>query len=120
MNQTTLWHDTIFDALGTAVQAAGGTKRVAGRLWPTLGSDIATARLRSALNPEHPQKLCPEELVVIGRMARDVGDNSLMEFLGRELANEVTPIAPADAKKLARRQRRLALLDELKRLEDEE
>lgn len=120
MQQNALWHDTIFDALGGAVQAAGGTKRVAGKLWPTLDSTSATARLRSSLNPEHAQKLDPAELLAIARLGKDAGDNSLMDFLARELGYEVKPLAPADAKKRAKRVRRLALLEELKRLEDEE
>jgi hypothetical protein len=120
MQQSTLWHDTIFDALGTAVQAAGGTKRVASRLWPNVDSGSAQARLRGALNTDHAQKLCPEEVLAIARMGKEAGDNSLMEFLARELGYEVKPLAPGEAKKRVKRVRRLALLEELKRLEDEE
>lgn len=118
--QTVLWHDTIYDALGTAVQAAGGTKRVAPKLWPTLGSTSAEARLRCSLNPEHQQKLDPSELLAIAFLGKEAGDNSLMDFLARELGYEVRPLAPAEAKKRLKRSRRLALLEELKRLEDEE
>jgi hypothetical protein len=120
MNQSKLWCDTVFDALGAAVQAAGGTKRVAARLWPTLDSTSATARLRSSLNTEHAQKLDPDEFLAIARMGKEVGENSVMEFLGRELGYEIKSLAPVEAKKRAKRARRLALLDELKRLEDEE
>jgi hypothetical protein len=118
--QQALWHDTIFDALGAAVQAAGGVKKVAGKLWPSLDPTSATARLRGALNPDHAQKLCPAELLMLAKLARDVGDNSLMEFLARELGYEVRALEPEEAKKRAKRVRRLALLEELKRLEDEE
>ena len=118
--QQALWHETIFDSLGSAVQAAGGPKRVAARLWPTLDSTSATARLRSSLNPEHAQKLGPEETSMIIRLAREAGDNSIMEFLAREHGYELKPLAPAEAKKRAKRVRRLALLEELKQLEDEE
>jgi hypothetical protein len=118
--QQVLWHDTIFDALGAAVQAAGGTKRVAGKLWPTLDSTSATARLRGCLNPDHAQKLCPEELLAVMRLGKEAGDNSAMEFLARELGYELKPLSPGEAKKRAKRVRRLALLEELKRLEDEE
>jgi hypothetical protein len=118
--QQVLWHDTIFDALGAAVQAAGGTKRVASKLWPALDETSASARLRAGLNPDHAQKLCLEEMLMIARLAGGAGDTSVMNFLGRELGFEVKPLSPGDAKKRAKRARRLALLDELKRLEDEE
>jgi hypothetical protein len=119
MMQTALWHDTIFDALGGAVQAAGGAKKVAGKLWPTLDSTSATARLRACLNPDHAQKLCPAELLMIARLAREVGDSSVMEFLARELGYEITPLAAEETKKRAKKARRMALLEELRRLEDE-
>lgn len=118
--QQELWHDTIFDALGAAVQAAGGAKKVAGKLWPALDSTSANARLRCGLNPDHAQKLCLQEVLLILRMAKDSGDTSVMDFLARELGFEIKPLSPAESKKRARRVRRLALLEELKRLEDEE
>lgn len=118
--QQVLWHDTIFDALGAAVQAAGGSKKVAGKLWPTLDSTSATARLRGCLNPDHAQKLCPEELLMIARLGKESGDNSLMEFLARDLGYEIAPLSPAETKKRAKRARKRALLEELLRLEDDE
>jgi hypothetical protein len=97
MHQPALFHDSIFDALGTAVQAAGGVKRVAAALWPTLATEAACARLRGALNPEHAQKLCPLELVAIGRLARVAGDSSVMRYLAAEWGfAEPQPIEPED------------------------
>jgi hypothetical protein len=120
MEQTALWYENFFDAIGAAVQAAGGTKRVAGKLWPTLDQTTAAARLRGCLNVDHAQKLDPDELLAISRLAREAGDNSIMEFQARELGYELKPLAPEEAKKRVKRVRRLALLEELKRLEDEE
>lgn len=120
MQQSELWHDTIFDALGAAVQAAGGVKRVAGKLWPALDSSSATARLRGCLNPEHAQKLCPEEFVMIGELAREAGECSIGAFLARAWGCEFKLLAPQEAKKRAKRARRLALLEELKRMEGDD
>lgn len=117
--QQELWHDTILDAVGAAVQAAGGVKKVANKLWPALDATSATARLRACMNPDHAQKLDPEEFLMIGKLARDDGDTSLMDFLARQWGFEVTPLSPAEAEKLAKRKRRLELLEALKRLEDE-
>jgi hypothetical protein len=118
--QHELWHDTIFDALGSAVQVAGGVKKVAARLWPTLDVTSATARLRGCLNPDHAQKLCPEETLMILRLAKEAGDNSVMQFLARDLGYEINPLTPIETAKRAKRAKKLALLEELKRLEDEE
>lgn len=118
--QQDLWHDTIFDALGAAVQAAGGAKKVASKLWPALDSTSANARLRAGLNPEHAQKLCLLEVLMILRLAMEAGDASVMQYLARELGCELKVLSPGEAKKRAKRARRLELLDQLKRLEDEE
>lgn len=119
MQQTELWHDTIFDALGACVQSAGGMKVVAARLWPALDATSAAARLRAALNPEHAQKLDLEELVLVAKLGREAGDGAVMNYLGRELGYEVKALSQADAKKHAKRMRKLALLEELRRLEDD-
>ena len=118
--QQDLWHDTIFDALGAAVQAAGGAKKVASKLWPSLDSTSANARLRAGLNPDHAQKLCLLEVLMILRLAMEAGDSSVMQYLARELGCELKVLSPAEAKKRAKRARRLELLEQLKRLEDEE
>ena len=117
MVQTDLWHDTMLDAVGAAVQSAGGVKRVAAILWPAMDATSAAAKLRACLNPDHAQKFDPEELKMIGRLARDAGDMSLPNFLAREWDLEVKPIAAAEAKERALSARKLALLAELARLE---
>jgi hypothetical protein len=117
--QSDLWHDTILDAVGAAVQASGGVKKVGPKLWPTLDTTSAASKLRSALSPDCAQKLCPMELLMLGKLAKESGDTSVMDFLAREWGFEVKPLAPAETKKLAKRARRLALLEELKRLEEE-
>lgn len=120
MLQTALWHDTILDAIAGAVQAAGGIKRVSGKVWPALDATSAAARLRAALNPDHAQKLAPEELLLIAQLAREAGDHSLMNFFSRELAYRAPePLEPEQAAKQAKAMKRKALLEELLRLDDE-
>lgn len=120
MQQNTLWFDVILDAVGGCVQAAGGVKRVASKLWPTLSQSSAEARLRCCLNPDHAQKLDPDELLAIALLGREVGCFTIMEFMARELGCELKILPVAESKKRANRLRRMAILDELKRLEDEE
>lgn len=120
MQQSELWHDTSLDAVGAAAEAAGGKKRVAGKLWPTLEQTTATARLRGGLNADHAQKLDLDEVIAIARLAKDCGDHTIMMYLGRVLGYEIKPLKLEEVEKRERRIRKVALLDELKRLEDEE
>lgn len=120
MQQSALWHDTIYDALGTAVQAAGGNKRVSARLWPNIDSSSAQARLRSSLNTDHVQKLDLDEFVVIARIGKESGDHSVMEYLARELGYEIKPLAAAETKKRERKARRRWHLEQAMLLDGED
>jgi len=120
--QSTLWHDCLEDAIGTAVQALGGVKAVAKMLWPVLADqkpETAATRLRSCLNPEKSDKFSPDELLLLIRAAGDIGDHSIMLYIAREGRYEVAPISSAEAEKRAKSARRKALLAELARLEDD-
>jgi hypothetical protein len=97
MVQPSLFHDSILDAVLAGVMAAGGRKVVAGKLWPSLDPETASARLRAGLNPDRQQKLGPLELLAIARLARAAGDHSLMRFLAHELGYaEPQPVDPVD------------------------
>jgi predicted ATPase len=123
MSQIQLWHESIEDAIGTAVQALGGAKKVAELLWPVQARNkpqTAYTRLRHCLNAEKPEKLDPDEVMTIARAAAVLGEHSIMKFFARELGYELVPLAPTESVKRMRRNRRLALLEELKLLEDEE
>lgn len=120
VQQSDLWHDTIYEALAATVAAAGGPKRVAPKIWPAMDQTSAITRLRTSIDPNHAQKLCLEELILLGKLGRDVGDNSLMAFLARELGCEVKPLAPAEAKKKAKKARVSVLLAEFARLLEDE
>lgn len=120
MQQSELWIETIFDALGSAVKSAGGAKQVAKALWPALDELTARSRLRGGINAEHSQKLCVEEIILLAKHAKAAGDNSIMEFLARELGYEIKSLTPAEAKKRSRKQRINALLAEASRLSQED
>lgn len=94
MNQTALWHDTIYDALGADIAAAGGFKVVAGKLWPAENPTTAATKLRNAVNPDQAQKLCPEEVMQIKHLAHQVGSVATIAYEARQLGYEVTWIEP--------------------------
>lgn len=113
-----LWYDDIYAAIRGFVSFAGGSKRVAIKVFPHKG-DKAAAWLDDCLNPDRPAKLGPEEFLLICKLAWDVGFHGIIEYMARDLGYEIKPIPAAEIKKLAKRARRLALLEELKRLEEE-
>jgi hypothetical protein len=122
-DQVPLWHDSIEDAIGTAVQSLGGAKKVAELLWPVLARNkpqTAYTRLRHCLNPDKAEKLDPDELLDIARAAALIGEHSIMKYLARELGYSLTPLKPNEIEKRARRERVSALLEELKRLQVDE
>jgi hypothetical protein len=104
VNQSALFHENIYDALGTDIAAAGGFKIVAGKLWPAESVTIATQKLRNALNPEQPHKLCPEEVVQLKRLAREAGSMATVDFEAQQLGFEVTWTDPKDEGEQLRRQ----------------
>lgn len=122
-DQVPLWHDSIEDAIGTAVQALGGAKIVAAMLWPVAARakpETAYFRLKHALNPEKAEKLSPDEVMAIARAAAGIGDHSIMQYLGRELGYQVEPVPPGEAKRRARKQEIASLLARVARLASEE
>lgn len=102
MNQTALFHDTIYDALGADIAAAGGFKVVAGKLWPADSS--GASKLRNAINPEQPHKLCADEILQVKRLARDAGSLATITYEAQQLGYEVTLLDPKDEGDALRRQ----------------
>ena len=94
-HQCVLFHDSVYDALAADVAAIGGVKKAAAMLWPT-NSDAA-GRLRACLSQGHAQKLDPEEVLTIKRLARAVGSSATVNYEALALAYEVTWIKPEDA-----------------------
>lgn len=114
MNQQALFHDTIYDALGADIAAAGGFKVVAGKLWPAESPSTAAAKLRNSINPEQPHKLCPDEVIAIKKLAKEAGSFATIFYEARELSFDVQWIQPED--ELTRIQRRATeLMEQLQR-----
>jgi hypothetical protein len=121
--QIVLWHDSIEDALGTAVKALGGPKVVAKMLWPTLADnkpETAYTRLMHALNPEKAEKLSPDEVIMIGLRAREISCNAVQEYLAGKWLCEFKPLAAEEAKKRARKAERKALLARIAQIDEED
>lgn len=96
MNQQALFHDTIYDALGADIAAAGGFKVVAGKLWPSESPTTSATKLRNAVNPDQAQKLCAEEILRIKLLAKEFWSTATIDFEARQLSFKVDWITPED------------------------
>lgn len=110
-NSLPLFLEDIYDALKAAVQALGGAKVVAARLWPHKPVEQARKELLDALNRDNPRKLDAEEVMSVLRMAREAGFHQAKHWIDAALGYDPTP--PADP---AMERDRLA--DELARAAD--
>lgn len=122
--QPPLFVESVYDALKAIVAALGGPKTVAARLWPAKSVDDARKLLLDCLNPDRPEKLDAEQVVMLFRLAREVEFHVAKHWLDAETG--YLPSAPADpADEQARQvaaiesaahelQRALATLDRLR------
>lgn len=94
--QSELFFDSIYDAMGSAILAAGGYKKVAGLLWPSLKSETAYARLKNALDETKAEKLALCEVMNIMRMAADNGDSSAIRYIASEFGFGLVEIDPKE------------------------
>jgi sugar phosphate isomerase/epimerase len=102
--QLALIHETIHDAIREAIQTLGGFKKVGAMLWPENGVEHAAGHLRDCLNPERRERLTPEQVDLIGRMAREAGCHAIATYFCRSWGYaDPVPIQPED--EVARMQR---------------
>jgi len=89
--------DSLNEALVECVKACGGSKQVAGSLWPEKSPEAAQRMLLDCLNDDRAAHLSPDHVVMVLQMARNkgchVGINYLAERLGYSQPN---PIEPSD------------------------
>lgn len=107
-----LFMEDIYDALRAAVQALGGAKVVAAKLWPHKPIEQARKELLDALNRDNPRKLDAEEFIAVLRMAREAGFHQAKHWIdgasGYEPSDPLDPAIQRDrlAEELAHAARR--------------
>ena len=105
MQQSALFHESINDALDACVKACGGAKKVAGKLWPEKTADAAHRLLLQCLNEDRSEKLGPDQVMFILKMARDIGFHDGMNFIARDAGYaDPDPMDPEDEKTLVMRE----------------
>jgi hypothetical protein len=94
--QGALFYEDVFDVAKAAVQATGGTKVVASKLWPHKPIAEAQRELLDCLNRERPRKFCIEEFLAVLRMAREAGFHQAKHWIDTDTGYQ--PTMPADPK----------------------
>lgn len=97
MTNPSLFHESLADALRECVQACGGSKAVGVLLWPEKGADVAGRLLADCLNDAKREKLSPEQVMLLLRLARERGCHAGMLFIARDAGySDPTPVEPDD------------------------
>lgn len=97
MVQDSLFHESIDDAFRAVIERAGGMKAVGLRLRPTKTADAAGKWLADCLNPLRPERLDPEDVLHVLRLAREIGYHGAKHWIDCETGYAPTPpIEPAD------------------------
>lgn len=105
MNQQALFHEDVYEALRVDVSAIGGAKRVGSMLWPEKTADKAGEHLNNCLNTARPEKLDPEQVILIKREAKKVGSFAAVFFECGEVGlSHPTPIEPEDEHAILQRE----------------
>lgn len=96
--------DDLEDALRAAVSHLGGFKHIGPVLRPELPIDTAANWLRDCLNPDRREKLSPQQVLLVLKLARQAGHHAAAAFLMAECGYaEPVPVEPIDvAAKLQR------------------
>ncbi len=81
--QYELFHETIYKALDTCVQALGGSQKVGCALWGESALPEEQGRKLDHCLGNHAQKLSLDEFLVILRKAHDVGCHAGTNFICR-------------------------------------
>jgi hypothetical protein len=78
--------------LRAAVLACGGYKKVGAAMRPELPIAQAEAWVRHCLDESRREKFCPEQVLLILRMAHQIGFHAAMDFLAADTGYKATPV----------------------------
>lgn len=96
-DQQELFYETLIDAIRATVDALGGPKVVGQMLWHEKGTDEARRLLLDCLNPDRAQRLDPERLVLLLKIARAKGVHTAIGWILDEVGYaKPQPVEPED------------------------
>lgn len=90
-------YESLNEALIDAVKALGGSKQVGYKLWPEKTVDAAQRHLLACLNEDKPERLTPDHLMMLLRLARAQGHHDSLAYMLDDLGYAPTlPVEPRD------------------------
>lgn len=90
-------NESLNDALIECVKAAGGSKQVAHKLWPEKTVDAAQRHLLNCLNEDKAERLAPDQVLFLLKLAREKGHHGGVTFITGYLGYTVpSPVEPRD------------------------
>lgn len=90
-------YESLNAALIDAVKALGGSKFVGYKLWPEKTVDAAQRHLLACLNEDKPERLTPDHLMMLLRLARAQGHHESLSYILDDLGYAPTiPVEPRD------------------------
>lgn len=96
-DQSSLFHESVEDALAEVVAALGGAKVVGARMRPDLSPDAAGRWLRDCLNDGRREHLTPGHVMWLLREGREAGVHAAVRFICREAGySEPSPVEAED------------------------
>lgn len=99
MNQNTLFHEDIYDALNTDIMACGGKKVVGNALRPKLAVNAAGEWVANCLNRTRAEKFDAEDILFIKTLAKQAGSFATYFFEADQIGmTHALPIEPEDEK----------------------
>jgi hypothetical protein len=97
--------ETTTQALIECVKAAGGSKQVGHKVFPEKTVDQAQRHLLNCLNDERQERLTPDQVLLIAKLARDHGCHAYAHHVAQVLGYaEPVPVEPKDEADELRRQ----------------
>lgn len=98
MTQQSLFHEDIYEALKTIGQMYGKPKKIGAMLWPEMAADKAGERWANCLNRTRPEKLDPEQVLLVLKIGRQIGCHAGMQFISEFCGYKYEPVEPEDEK----------------------
>lgn len=91
--------ESLNEAIIDCIKATGTSKEYGAMLWPEKPIKDAQNLLLACLNTERPEKLSPDQAMLILRIAKEKGCHFGIEFICAQLGYSTpTPIEPEDEK----------------------
>ena len=101
MIQQPLFCEDIYEALRTIGQAYGGpkgSKKIGHLLWPEKTVDKAAQLWTDCLNRSRPEKLDPEQVLLVLKIGREIGCHVGMHFIADQCNYKYEVVTPEDKK----------------------